>query len=353
MRWVVPVVVGALLVFSLAATPAAATPTHEDTTFVVEIQENGDAVWTVSTTYVLENQSDEQAFETVRSDHVSGVDPSPDPALFEAAIDDVEAETNRDMELTGINRSSTVREGENVSYGVLRLSFTWTNFAVVTEDKVSVEAAFAGGWFGDLAANQTLLLEPPAEYRHLRANPSTDIVNGGLQWEGPQTFDTNEPTVVFEAFEPPPPGLEALLSPMAAGIGGAILGAALLLAWRRDLFSRSGDEAGAQAAEPGGDEASEMVAEEPEPATAESGAEAPPDEPTPEIDTELLSDEERVEHLLQQNDGRMKQAKIVEETRWSNAKVSQLLSSMAEEGRIEKLRIGRENLISLPDETDE
>jgi len=46
----------------------------------------------------------------------------------------------------------------------------------------------------------------------------------------------------------------------------------------------------------------------------------------------------------------MKQSKIVEETRWSTAKVSQLLSAMDDEGRIEKLRIGRENLISLPGE---
>ena len=46
----------------------------------------------------------------------------------------------------------------------------------------------------------------------------------------------------------------------------------------------------------------------------------------------------------------MKQANIVKETGWSNAKVSQLLSTMAEEGTIDKLRIGRENLISFPDE---
>jgi len=69
-----------------------------------------------------------------------------------------------------------------------------------------------------------------------------------------------------------------------------------------------------------------------------------------EIDPELLSDEERVERLLRQNGGRMKQASIVTETGWSNAKVSQLLSSMDEEDRVDKLRIGRENLISLPDE---
>ena len=64
----------------------------------------------------------------------------------------------------------------------------------------------------------------------------------------------------------------------------------------------------------------------------------------------LLSDEERVERLLAENGGRMKQSKIVEETRWSTAKVSQLLSSMDEADRVEKLRIGRENLISLPGE---
>jgi uncharacterized membrane protein len=69
-----------------------------------------------------------------------------------------------------------------------------------------------------------------------------------------------------------------------------------------------------------------------------------------DVDVELLSDEERVERLLEENGGRMKQARIVSETGWSNAKVSQLLSSMDEEGRIDKLRIGRENLISFPDE---
>jgi uncharacterized membrane protein len=48
----------------------------------------------------------------------------------------------------------------------------------------------------------------------------------------------------------------------------------------------------------------------------------------------------------------MRQADIVAETGWSDAKVSQLLSAMADEGRVEKLRLGRENLISLPDDED-
>ncbi|SEH38401.1 hypothetical protein SAMN05192561_101362 [Halopenitus malekzadehii] len=70
-------------------------------------------------------------------------------------------------------------------------------------------------------------------------------------------------------------------------------------------------------------------------------------------DPSLLSDEERVEALLERNGGRMRQADIVSETGWSDAKVSQLLSAMADEERVEKLRLGRENLISLPDHTPE
>ncbi|WP_459193697.1 helix-turn-helix transcriptional regulator [Halosimplex sp. J119] len=81
--------------------------------------------------------------------------------------------------------------------------------------------------------------------------------------------------------------------------------------------------------------------------SADDGADADDDHP---IDEDLLSDEERVERLIEQNGGRMKQAAIVQETGWSNAKVSQLLSSMDDDGRIDKLRIGRENLISFPGE---
>ena len=62
---------------------------------------------------------------------------------------------------------------------------------------------------------------------------------------------------------------------------------------------------------------------------------------------ELLTDEDRVHHLLDRSGGRMKQSAIVEETGWSKAKVSRLLSTMDDDGAIEKLSLGRENVISL------
>lgn len=60
-----------------------------------------------------------------------------------------------------------------------------------------------------------------------------------------------------------------------------------------------------------------------------------------------VSDPDRVEQLLVANDGYMKQSRIVEETDWSKAKVSRLLTRMAEEGRVRKDKDGRENIIIL------
>lgn len=71
-------------------------------------------------------------------------------------------------------------------------------------------------------------------------------------------------------------------------------------------------------------------------------------EPTTEItDPMPMTDEDRVLALLRDHGGRMKQSQIVERTEWSKAKVSRLLSSMNEDGSVEKLSIGRENIISL------
>jgi uncharacterized membrane protein len=121
--------------------------------------------------------------------------------------------------------------------------------------------------------------------------------------------------------------------------------------WRSTdpILADETDNAGQATAAPAGEPNAPAEA-----ATAEieESEEPTEDEENGGIDPELLSDEERVEHLLEQHGGRMRQADIVSETDWSDAKVSQLLSRMAEEGSVEKLRLGRENVISLPDGED-
>lgn len=61
-----------------------------------------------------------------------------------------------------------------------------------------------------------------------------------------------------------------------------------------------------------------------------------------------LTDNERVEQIVEAHGGQVRQSEIVEETGWSKAKVSRVLSRMEDDGEIAKIRIGRENLICLP-----
>jgi hypothetical protein len=60
-----------------------------------------------------------------------------------------------------------------------------------------------------------------------------------------------------------------------------------------------------------------------------------------------LDDDRLVVGMLRAEDGRLKQGEIVRLSDWSKAKVSRLLTRMAERGEITKIRLGRENLICL------
>lgn len=74
----------------------------------------------------------------------------------------------------------------------------------------------------------------------------------------------------------------------------------------------------------------------------------------PDTPSELLSDEGEVVRLLVANDGRLRQHRIADETDWSKSKVSRICSQMDADGIIEKVSVGRENVITLADgSTDE
>jgi hypothetical protein len=86
----------------------------------------------------------------------------------------------------------------------------------------------------------------------------------------------------------------------------------------------------------------------PDAASAGAAADAATVDGDDEVPSELLSSEDRVLRLLDANDGRMRQADIVEETGWSKSKVSRVLAGMDEEGQIVKVDVGRGNLIARP-----
>lgn len=421
-----------LLAAATAPTPAAAAASDglapDGVTIKIDIQGDGDARWTISTSYNLNDSSDRRAFDDVASSFERGQgDVGFSIQTFETVVPEVEERTERNMSIESPEWTSAVENDSGTRRGYLRLSFTWTNFANARNDTVTLGGAFRGGWFGDLDRDQTLVIEPPAGFDVSSAQPSHETVNGTLRWTGPVTFGPNEPVATFER-QPVSQGIP-WVSIAGAVLTALVIGGIVAYAWfwrttrgpgpapgtvaetgqgtgdggrtgvgeGTETVDHGGTASGAGTAREGaggrsdttGGDAESEATEDSATAgysgergveagdvtegdsTAEAGATAGAaagagtsaggeaedeagTEGEEETVPELLSDEERVERLLNENNGRMKQAKIVEETRWSNAKVSQLLSQMAEEGRVEKLRIGRENLISLPkdEETD-
>ncbi len=90
------------------------------------------------------------------------------------------------------------------------------------------------------------------------------------------------------------------------------------------------------------------IGREPEPPATEAAdrdeaLDAAPDPVPPRI----LSDEDRVLQLLREENGRLPQNEITEKTDWSKSKVSRLLSKMEDGGEIEKINVGRQNIIAL------
>ncbi|NUB93105.1 hypothetical protein HT576_19040 [Haloterrigena sp. SYSU A121-1] len=54
--------------------------------------------------------------------------------------------------------------------------------------------------------------------------------------------------------------------------------------------------------------------------------------------------------VLTEHGGRLKQRRFVDEYGWSPSTISELLSSLEDDGAVERYRIGREKVIRLPDE---
>jgi len=64
---------------------------------------------------------------------------------------------------------------------------------------------------------------------------------------------------------------------------------------------------------------------------------------------ELLSNEEQVLKLLRAEGGRVKQQALATELDWTAAKTSQVIGGLRDDGELETFRIGRENVVTLPD----
>ena len=312
---------------------AAEGVSEPTTTMEVALQPDRSADWTVTVAYDLRTDDQQTAFDELAAAYRDGeADFGPTAALYENLAARASAATDREMTVENPSYDA-VRRGTT---GRLELSFTWTNFLADAGDEQLVFndalSTPSGTWLSTLEDGQVLRITTPRGYAITSAN--VPFADNTVEIEGPRTFSANDHIRI--TFEESVFGAGALrFVGIAVILAALFIGVAVLLrrndslAVRERVLPDDGDDGDADP-------------------TAAAPAEEPAEPDPPEEDLSLLADDERVERLLERNGGRMRQADIVEETNWSDAKVSQLLSSMADDGRVSKLRIGRENLITLP-----
>ncbi|MDY6764089.1 MAG: hypothetical protein SV377_00105 [Halobacteria archaeon] len=351
------VVISLLVIPSIAINAGAQTATEEGfTSFTIHVHENGNATWTVEYREPLQNQRQEEDFREFMEDFEEG------NATIFVGIEDLrdivregENITGRSMSIEGFNRNVVIQNTVSGKIGIARVTFKWTNFSARHNESLLVGDVLNGFIIG---SNQRLVIEYDTNLTLKKAVPDPDLIEQNrLRWDGKRVFEPGNPEIVLglnttdeNGSDSDPPddpnpndpgengngsgqndgsdtnnsmsmttwmGLVAGLL-VAGFIGGAIS--------NHYLQAKMGEEARITEVE-----------------TEDQGDED-------EVPPELLTDEDRIIHMLQENGGRMKQVDIVNKTDWSKSKVSMVLSDMEDEGTISKLRLGRENIIELESE---
>ncbi|ELZ79523.1 hypothetical protein C455_08062 [Haloferax larsenii JCM 13917] len=363
----------------------------DSTRIVVEVTEDGDARWEIQYWTRLDDQNTTDAFASLEDD--IDANPTDYTSAFadriNGTVDAASNSTGREMSATNVSVAAETRSLPD-SFGVVTYSFEWSNFAAVDGDSLVVGDAIEGFF---LDSSSRLILSWPDEYGPTTVAPTADDTRENtVIWRGSDTeFVSGEPRVVLEvgggAPATSPTATQTAAQTPATGdgpfpttgalaalalVGVLVVGAGFYLR-SRGVFGSGGARDGA-----GGDEAAvaasatrdaDAETDVSQAAPSESAGEATSDDAdttaeadatedaedaadAEDIPSELLSNEERVLRLIESRGGRIKQQEVASALDWTDAKTSKVVRGMRDEGTIEGFRLGRENVLRLP-EADE
>lgn len=312
----------------------------DETVTTVEVDEGGDAVFSLELRTRLNTEEKRQAFE----EFASGIEADPEAAVsdfrssVEALVDRAENQTGREMSVSNFS-VETRTEPLPVDRGVVVYRFDWSGFAA-SDDEIRVGDVLSGYILGE---TDSLVVRYPDGYSVDSVSPTPDSSDGEVRWNGPRDFNEDEPRVVVSPGDEGagPSGNGTTSPPDTAGEAGIppyiyVVVFVFLLTGVAAFLFHSGRQSDATGTD---------TDTSPENRGAETGD-------SEESGFAHLPDDRRVLRIIESEDGRMKQKGIVDRTGWSEAKVSQVTSRLEEDDEITKLRMGRENIIELVDEDD-
>ncbi|MEY7852128.1 hypothetical protein AB7C87_23335 [Natrarchaeobius sp. A-rgal3] len=305
----------------------------------VFLHENTSATFVVD--YRFENDST-QNWERLRDD----VEENPEEYAakehsdWNDILEEGQNRTDREMEISNVEVETDTSSAPR-NLGHVEFTFEWSSFSHVEINRIEAGDALAGFTLVD---DTTLQFFWPDGYIVREADPSPDDPpEGSIFWDGDGTeFTDEQPLIVLienaEGTEDPAEPEESPATPWLAVAGAlGLLVAAAAIGW---VIRHRADGV----RQPPGNGPTDQTGAPIEPNGAVGQTNGPPDE--------LLSNEERVLRLLERRGGRVKQQEIVAELEWTEAKTSQVVSGLREDEEVEVFRIGRENVLSLPDDEE-
>ena len=351
-------------------------------TFTLTVYENGSVRWMETYARSL-NESESQEFEAYAEEFNTT-----ETELYRNFVTDGESlasigsqSTNRTMQARNFRKRAYVDRDAftDGTQGKVEMSFLWTNLSRVSGDRVILGEAFEGGLY--IGPNQRLTVEPGPGLAFDSFDPDPDsmgipgspVESESMTWVGEYEFTPQRPLITFQPRSATTtatltttqtttqtttdPGVTPSTSPTptpapaetGGDSGGALFVVALivlLLAVGTAVVYRTIGTTGSEGT-------GETSTDDPSSGGGGAAAGAVQSSAASETastvtDEDLLTDTDRVQSLLRERGGRMRQSEIVEATDWSKSKVSMLLSDMEDDDEITKLRVGRENIVSLP-----
>ena len=306
---------------------------------LVALREDGDADWAVRYRLELDTEERQEAFEELRE----AIDAEPETYLdpFEARIQETTAAasetTGREMGVSNFTVEADRESQPQASFGVVTFRFEWAGFA--TDDDGTLVAGDALDRLV-LDEGERLQFGWPDGYGLTAHTPEPDTVDQTrVVWRGPLTFDDGQPRVELAAEESGIATIRNVSLGLGLAVGGVLV--VVLVAWRRQRGIGTEPVGDERSGEAGTGSDGDVGSGSDGDGESRSIEEGPP--------PELLRNEERVVWLLEANGGRMKQADVADELDWTAAKTSQVVADLREQEAVESFRLGRENVLTLPD----
>ncbi|MDD5616000.1 MAG: hypothetical protein PHH85_07330 [Candidatus Methanoperedens sp.] len=319
--------------------------TNEKSIFKISVFENGSALWSEEKYYPLPSLSAISEWNLSLKDQENN---SRGIEIYERINMSLLSAINysgRPMSIRNFSISYDLEDTSPDAYGVIRLSFEWVNFSRINDSNIIIGDAFSNTIVPSV--NNVLIIKPPHGFEAVNASPGIDRRDDKenmLIWDGTiyRSFKIGEPSLVLSRKLTSDDSYPAGIAIISILVGGSIL--FLFVRWyisKKNLDVDHGLDNKLDQEQVATEGEEEVNLDEDEAVRSDTSSDLPP------ITEDILGDEDMIERYLIKCGGQAYQSDIVNESGLSKSKISIVLSKMKDEGRIIKIRKGKENVIRM------